>query len=221
MAMERIQSRKRMINGRMRSFHVADKVKISTSWDMLPSRRSKNYSNFRKTSSATITSAIGNGQTITYVATGIALELAVGEYVSITGISIAGYNQTAGKVLSVTEDTNTTFTIAGTATGTATYTDARVDTTDVKTNYVAADEYVVDGGAGGADLLDWYNNHTGSFYVYLSYDNPENFSINKYNRLSEYSEVIEMYISDFSYNIVSRGANNHDFWNVSVTLEEV
>lgn len=35
---ERIEQRKRMINGRMRSVHIADKLKISTSWDRLPSR---------------------------------------------------------------------------------------------------------------------------------------------------------------------------------------
>lgn len=34
---ERIEQRKRMINGRMRSVHIADKLKISTSWDRLPS----------------------------------------------------------------------------------------------------------------------------------------------------------------------------------------
>ena len=34
---ERIEKRERMINGRMRSYHIADKMTISTSWDMLPS----------------------------------------------------------------------------------------------------------------------------------------------------------------------------------------
>lgn len=38
MSSERIEQRKRMINGRMRSVHVADKLKISLSWDRLPSR---------------------------------------------------------------------------------------------------------------------------------------------------------------------------------------
>jgi hypothetical protein len=35
---ERIENRKRMINGRQRSYHVADKISISTSWQMLCSR---------------------------------------------------------------------------------------------------------------------------------------------------------------------------------------
>ncbi len=35
---ERIEQRKRTINGRSRSVHVADKMKISVSWDMIPSR---------------------------------------------------------------------------------------------------------------------------------------------------------------------------------------
>lgn len=35
---ERIEQRRRMINGRMRSVHIADKLKLSVSWDRLPSR---------------------------------------------------------------------------------------------------------------------------------------------------------------------------------------
>jgi len=224
---DRIQNRERMINGRMRSFHVADKIKISTSWEMLPSRRSATYSNFRATISAPITSAVGDGQTITYIATGTAIKLTVGEYVSISGMSIDGYNKTNAEILSVTEGANTTFTVSGTTTGTPTYTDAKITTTESRTNYYAPDEYTVDGGAGGADVLDWYENHTGPFYVYLSYDKPKNFKSDSnlnngsYARLSEYSEVVEMYISDFSYTIVRRGGTNYVFWDISVTLEEV
>ena len=35
---ERIETRQRTINGRMRSYHIADKLNISWSWNMLPSR---------------------------------------------------------------------------------------------------------------------------------------------------------------------------------------
>lgn len=35
---ERIENRKRMINGTMRSYHIADKMKYSWDWEMLPSR---------------------------------------------------------------------------------------------------------------------------------------------------------------------------------------
>ena len=34
----RIEKRERMINGRMRSYHIADKLKVSVSWENLPSR---------------------------------------------------------------------------------------------------------------------------------------------------------------------------------------
>lgn len=34
----RIETKERMANGRMRSYHIADKLSISTSWNMLPSR---------------------------------------------------------------------------------------------------------------------------------------------------------------------------------------
>ena len=35
---ERIEQRQRMINGNMRSFHIADKNTLSVSWQNLPSR---------------------------------------------------------------------------------------------------------------------------------------------------------------------------------------
>jgi hypothetical protein len=38
-APERIESRKRMIDGTMRSVHVADKYTFSTSWENIPSRK--------------------------------------------------------------------------------------------------------------------------------------------------------------------------------------
>lgn len=38
MSKERIETRERMIDGSMRSYWVADKMKISTSWNLLPSR---------------------------------------------------------------------------------------------------------------------------------------------------------------------------------------
>jgi len=35
-----------MINGRMRSYHIADKLKLSTSWNMIPSRSHSNVPAF-------------------------------------------------------------------------------------------------------------------------------------------------------------------------------
>jgi hypothetical protein len=86
------------------------------------------------------------------------------------------------------------------------------------------EEYTVDGGAGGAQMLDWYENHTGSFYVYLSYDKYPSFAApdttSQYAHLKEYSQVMEMFISDFSYSVQKRGGSNFDLWNISLTLEE-
>jgi hypothetical protein len=137
---ERIEKRERMINGRMRSYHIADKLTISTSWDMLPSRAFRTDPQF-----------------------------------------------------------------------------------DVATGLSTIKPFTIDGGAGGNELLDWYQNHTGSFYVFLAYDKKSNFAeFGQYGHLAEYNEVVEMFISSFDYNIVKRGGtNNYDFWNVSVTLEEV
>jgi hypothetical protein len=141
----RIENRKRMVNGRMRSYHIADKLTISTSWDMLPSRAYSLRPNFNQ-------------------------ETGKSEY----------YNNRSL-------------------------------------------EYTTDGGAGGVDLLDWYENHQGPFWVYLAYDKHSAFGNDDgaYGHLGQYNQLIEMYIADFSYSVVKRGGSNYDFWNISLTLEEV
>lgn len=142
---QRIETRKRMANGRMRSYHIADKLTISTTWDMLPSRSYAKRSNFA---------------------------------------------QTTGKSPYLNDNKL---------------------------------EYTTDGGAGGVDILDWYENHKGSFWVYLAYDKHSVFGTNDaaYTHLGQYNQLVEMFISDFSYSVVKRGGTTHDFWNISVTLEEV
>lgn len=154
----RIEDRKRMINGRMRSYHVADKKTISCSWDLLPSRSTRYYQDFDS-----------NG--------------------------IANYNGASSR---------------------------NADGTSYNSNTL----YTADGGAGGVELLDWYENHPGSFWVFLAYDKFTNFpevdeeEVGRYDHLGQYSEIIEVYFSDFSYTVVNRGGI-HDFWNISLTLEEV
>lgn len=139
----RLENRQRMINGRMRSYHIADKLTISTSWQMLPSRAFSNSAQF----------------------------------------------DAAGK-----------------------------PPTDAYGNNLYSD-YTSDGGAGGVEILDWYETHTGPFFVFLAYDKYTNMS--DFNQLKEYNQVVEMYISDFSYSVEKRGGSNMDMWNISVTLEEV
>lgn len=145
---ERIEKRQRTINGRMRSYHIADKLRISTSWDMLPSR-----------SFALPPEFAGSGDGI-------------------------GASQYSG---------NNSM------------------------------QYTTDGGAGGVDLLEWYEKHQGSFWVYLAYDKYNNFGqdAEAYGNLHKYNQVVEVFFSDFQYSVVKRGGTNHDFWNVSVSLEEV
>lgn len=142
----RIEKRERTINGRMRSYHIADKMTITTSWDNLPSRAYPYLADF------------------------------------------------------------------GIATGLSPY-----------KGQSPSQEFTVDGGAGGAELLDWYENHKGSFWIFLSYDKYKNFDEGEtqFNNLNKYSQIMEVYISDFSYSVQKRGGTNMDLWNVSVTLEEV
>jgi hypothetical protein len=138
----RLEQKERTINGKMRSFYIADKNTFSVSWQNLPSRSFSNLANFNNS----------------------------------TGANDAGL-----------------------------------------------DNYTVDGGAGGNELLDWYLNHKGSFYLFVAYDNyiklkDQN---NTYNRLGEYQEVIEVLFSDFSYSVNKRGYSKHDLWDISLSLEEV
>lgn len=63
---ERIEYKKRMINGRMRSYHVADKRSFSTSWEDLPSRsKSDIYANGVKTGTKGYISEYERGSTST------------------------------------------------------------------------------------------------------------------------------------------------------------
>ena len=140
---QRIEQRQRTINGRMRSYHIADKLTMSVSWNMLPSRGYSGLPNFNES----------------------------------TGVSPSEGSKT---------------------------------------------EYTADGGAGGVELLDWYETHQGPFFMYLAYDKYSNFSGGtQFNGLNKYNQIIQVYFADFNYSVVKRGATNHDLWNISVTLEEV
>jgi hypothetical protein len=141
---ERIETRKRMVNGQMRSYHIADKLNISTSWQLLPSRGFATYPNF------------------------------------------------------------------DTATG------------EPNPALVSSQMITSDGGAGGVDMLDWYQNNTGSFWVYLSYDKYNEFSKDqfRFERLGEYPQAIEMFVASFDYDVVKRGGQS-DLWNITLSLEEV
>jgi hypothetical protein len=146
---QRIESRQRMINGTMRSYHIADKIALSVSWERLPSRSfSRNVI----------------------------------------------FDSSGKAVMSETDQ-----------------------------------EYTVDGGAGGVELLDWYENHSGPFYVYLGYDKFNSNSLKvvgnvedaSFTHLGIYNDVRMMYFSNFDYTIEKRGGTNFDFWTVNVGLEEV
>ena len=96
----RIESKQRTINGRMRSYHIADKISLSTSWQNIPSR---------------------------------AFSL------------------------------NPNFNASGVPDTSATYGD------------IGFRDHSVDGGAAGSEMLDWYKNNTGSFLMFVAYDNYKAF----------------------------------------------
>jgi hypothetical protein len=141
----RIEQRQRTINGRMRSYHIADKLSMSVSWNNLPSRGFYLPPDFDPTTGASPYKNISN------------------------------------------------------------------------------QENTSDGGAGGVELLDWYENHKGPFWMFLAYDKYTNFGKDDgaYTHLPQYNQIMEVYFADFNYTVVKRGGSNFDFWNISVTLEEV
>jgi hypothetical protein len=163
----RIEKKERMINGRMRSYHVADKLELSTSWTMLPSRSFSKFPGFDQ------------------------------------------FGDPQGLVTSIDNDSNpATPNKAVQLSGSPYYQDQ---------------QYTSDGGAGGVEILDWYNSYKGSFYVYLAYDKYSEFpdeDVSKYSRLGQYNDVLEMYISSLTYSVEKRGGSNHDLWNINISLEE-
>ena len=173
MSTERIEQRQRMANGTMRSYHIADKLTISTSWSMLPSRSFKDYPNFNNVDTNP-DAAIDN----------------------------------TGKPQLMAQPYSGGSEVSAVPSG---------------SKFYPQEQYTADGGAGGGEMLDWYENHTGPFWVLLSYDKYNNFGTNNAARarLSEYSQALQMYISSFTYSVVKRGGDNFDMWDVSVTLEEV
>jgi hypothetical protein len=181
----RIEKKERMINGRLRSYHVADKLEISTSWSMLPSRSFSNFPGFDQ---------FGRAQGL------------------VKSVDHDNNLSTPDKLLVKEIDDNnpaTTNEIIEQYSGSPYYKDQ---------------QYTSDGGAGGLEMLEWYSYYKGSFYVYLAYDKHTEFSDEdpqKYSRLGQYNEILEMYISSFSYSVEKRGGSNHDLWNISVSLEEV
>lgn len=139
----RIEKKERMINGRMRSYHIADKLTISFSYNNLPSR--------------------GAYLPNLFTSTGENREGLVGNNL----------------------------------------------------------QHTTDGGAGGVEMLDWYEKHQGSFWCYLAYDKYSVFGKDdsSYAHLPQYNQLVEVFFSDFSYTVNTRG-NNFDFWNISISLEE-
>lgn len=140
---ERIERRMRTVNGRMRSYHIADKLKLEVSWSNLPSR--------------------------------------------------------------------------------AYFENAEFDLNGVSPYKGQTGEFTADGGAGGVAMLEWYETHKGPFWAFLSYDKYSNFGTdnNAFGHLGQYNQIVQVYFADFKYSVVKRGQNNHDLWNISVSLEEV
>jgi hypothetical protein len=142
---QRIESRVRMVNGKMRSYYTTDKDVISTSWSLLPSRS-----------------------------------------------------------FNINIDRNLT-------------------TSAVLDNDVH--EYTVDGGAGGVELRDWFDNHPHPFYVFLAYDRYDKMYVDRLpdanapqSNLHYYNDSKLCFFSSFDYTIEKRA--NCELWNVNLALEE-
>jgi hypothetical protein len=119
---ERIEYKQRMINGTMRSYHVADKKNFSTSWENLPSRKTE-----------------------------------------VTEYDVNSRNKFAG----------------------------------------------------GQEMLKWYEDHTGSFWMLLVYDVGT-----QGGTTATDVEKTNVFFESFSYNVVKR-SKDLDLWNIDLSLVEV
>lgn len=72
-----------------------------------------------------------------------------------------------------------------------------------------------DSFGAGQDIKDWYETHTGDFWMLLVYDGGDNTT-----SASSQVEVYNVMFDDFNFDIVKRGQYN-DLWNVSISLVEV
>jgi hypothetical protein len=121
---ERIEYKQRMINGTMRSYHVADKKNFSTSWDKMPSRKTQ----------------------------------------------VTEYDATARNKF-----------------------------------------------AGGQEMLKWYEDHTGDFWMLLVYDVDSTVATGD---IKKNIEKVNVFFENFSYNVVERGFDL-DLWDIDLSLVEV
>lgn len=125
---QRIENKQRMVNGRMRSYYIADKKSFSTSWGELPSRNTR----------PTLSDGLSN-------------------------------------------------------------------------------QITSDGFGAGQDIKDWYENHTGDFWMMLVYDADA--TVGGANHTNQV-ELYNVFFDSFDFEIVKRGQYN-DLWSVSISLVEV
>jgi hypothetical protein len=96
-----------------------------------------------------------------------------------------------------------------------------INWTDLPTSKTIISEYKTSSGraniAAAKELLEWYEDHTGSFYLSLVYDNTQSASAVP---LKYRMETYNVFFDDFSYVIKNRGPT-HDMWDVSINLVEV
>lgn len=187
-SVDRLENKERMINGRMRSYHIADKLKISTSWKMLPSRSFAASPDFNNSGESLLDPILASDK-----------QEAVDE------VNAQTYVERKAAIDNL---------ILPSSSGIRVLEDGEYVTRPKKF-------FTTDGGAGGVELLDWYNQNTGSFWVYLAYDAYKNFNTDPYSRMAQYNQVIEVFFDDFSYTVEKRGSSTHDYWNIDIDLEEV
>ena len=78
--------------------------------------------------------------------------------------------------------------------------------------------------AGGKEILNWYQNHSDSFYVMFVYD-TNNFETETGGVASRVptrfkTEVYNVFFDDLTYNVKARN-QVHDLWDLSLSLVEV
>ena len=71
--------------------------------------------------------------------------------------------------------------------------------------------------AGGQEMLKWYEDHTGDFWMLLVYDMDSTVATGD---IKKNVEKVNVFFENLSYNVVERGFDL-DLWNIDLSLVEV
>ena len=247
MSQQRIESRQRMINGNMRSYWTADKLNMSTSWSRIPSRAYSTYVTFDPNNGE----IDNNPDTYSmYTVDGGAGGVDILEwyeshpgpfyvFLSYDKFGMEGSKSYSGKVARILATPKPTCT----SNEVTVYTENPFD-------FQVGEKVVISGLTDENNPTNTATPLNGSYYITQVAEDKKSFKysitaspslttlsstggVASQSFLDGYNQVLKMYVSSFDYSIEKRGgtamgnmwsngkSTGYDFWNISMSLEEV